>query len=203
VNWCLLHFCLLNSLIIAAVDVSYLIQLLRLSGYGSYEAGKPRTYSTSSLPTVDDEKFELLAKIQPEELAIVRQSSDDSVDSFVKGSLAISGMTCVNCVNTITNAVKAMPGVKNISIALLLQNGVVEYDPSVVTLEQIIEEIDDIGFEAFVIQETSSVVGDSNNDGFGTHVNQKAKRGNGQREGIHRLRGRVPHPILETYLRRL
>jgi Cu+-exporting ATPase len=32
-----------------------------------------------------------------------------------------------------------------------------------VTLEQIIEEIDDIGFEAFAIQETSIVVGDSKN----------------------------------------
>ncbi len=65
-----------------------------------------------------------------------------------KKSFTISGMTCASCVNTIESYVKNQKGVKDVSVNLLAEEAEIEYDPSVISAEDIIEWIDDIGYSA-------------------------------------------------------
>ncbi|GAA6063279.1 hypothetical protein JCM10212_004661 [Sporobolomyces blumeae] len=57
-------------------------------------------------------------------------------------------MTCGSCVASIENALRGQAGIGAVSVALLAERAVVEYDPTSWTPEKIAEEIEDVGFEA-------------------------------------------------------
>ncbi|UZJ52709.1 hypothetical protein CBS101457_002029 [Exobasidium rhododendri] len=72
----------------------------------------------------------------------------------------VGGMTCGACVETIERMLRQQEGIYSVSVALLAEKAVVEYDGSRWTPEKIAEEIDDMGFEASVeveIQEDAQV----------------------------------------------
>lgn len=50
-------------------------------------------------------------------------------DDMAKASFKIGGMTCGGCVTYLTTQLKAMPGVVNADVALLLERADVTYDP--------------------------------------------------------------------------
>ncbi|XP_005093403.1 copper-transporting ATPase 1 isoform X2 [Aplysia californica] len=60
----------------------------------------------------------------------------------------IYGMTCNSCVKNIEGNIGPKPGVKEIRVSLADQNGVIEYFPDTVTPAQLVEMIDDMGFDA-------------------------------------------------------
>ncbi|CAG8504842.1 5589_t:CDS:1 [Paraglomus occultum] len=62
-------------------------------------------------------------------------------------ALPVKGMSCMSCVNSITNALKATPGINNITVSLKDENATVEYDPSRLTVNKIAEIIEDCGFD--------------------------------------------------------
>lgn len=62
--------------------------------------------------------------------------------------ISIEGMTCGACVAAITNGVEGMNGVSKASISLVTERGAIEYDSSVVTSNEILERIDECGFDA-------------------------------------------------------
>lgn len=66
----------------------------------------------------------------------------------------IGGMTCGACVASIETMLGQQDGIYSVSVALLAERAVVEYDPSRFTPEKIVDEIDDIGFDAEVVRET-------------------------------------------------
>ncbi|THH11861.1 hypothetical protein EW145_g371 [Phellinidium pouzarii] len=68
-----------------------------------------------------------------------------------KCELRIEGMTCGSCVESIEGMMRGQHGIYSIKVALLAERGVVEYDPSMWTVEKIVEEIGDIGFDATLI----------------------------------------------------
>lgn len=61
---------------------------------------------------------------------------------------AIEGMTCGACVASITTGLEGMPGVSKAAISLVTERGAVDFDSSVVSPEQLLERIDDCGFNA-------------------------------------------------------
>lgn len=65
-----------------------------------------------------------------------------------KCDLRIEGMTCGACVESIESMLRNQSGIRSVKVALLAERGVVEYDPQLWTVEKIIEEISDIGFDA-------------------------------------------------------
>ncbi|MHA2097352.1 MAG: heavy metal translocating P-type ATPase [Candidatus Kariarchaeaceae archaeon] len=65
-----------------------------------------------------------------------------------KNTFAIKGMTCASCVNTIENYVKNQNGVHDVSVNLLSEEAEVEYDSNLVSYENIIRWVDDIGYQA-------------------------------------------------------
>ncbi|KAJ3229574.1 serine/threonine protein kinase Ran1 [Chytriomyces hyalinus] len=78
--------------------------------------------------------------------ALIQQAQES------KGSitLQIYGMTCASCSGTITQQVSLMPGIKSVSINLLAKNGVFTFDKSNCGVRDIIEKIEDLGFDAHV-----------------------------------------------------
>ncbi|KIR97028.1 Cu2+-exporting ATPase [Cryptococcus deuterogattii 2001/935-1] len=74
--------------------------------------------------------------------------------------LRVGGMTCGACVASIESQLK-QPGIQSVQISLLAERGVVEYDENYVKADgehwtdgKIAEEIEDIGFEAIVVEKS-------------------------------------------------
>ncbi|XP_066376353.1 cation-transporting ATPase HMA5 isoform X2 [Miscanthus floridulus] len=63
-------------------------------------------------------------------------------------------MTCANCVNSVEGILKKLPGVKGAVVALATSLGEVEYVPSVISKDEIVQAIEDAGFEAAFLQNT-------------------------------------------------
>lgn len=74
-------------------------------------------------------------------------------NSYKKLFVGIDGMTCASCVSTIEKNVKTIPGVLNCVVALLAQKGEINYDHEHVAAKEIINFINDLGFEATIIED--------------------------------------------------
>lgn len=64
----------------------------------------------------------------------------------MKKKYDVSGMMCAACQANVTRAVKKLEGVENVNVSLLGKNMVVEYDPSVIGDEAIIESVVSAGY---------------------------------------------------------
>lgn len=65
-----------------------------------------------------------------------------------KVELDIKGMTCAACSARIEKGLNRMEGIEQATINLTTETGSVYYDPSVVTVDQVIEKIEQLGYEA-------------------------------------------------------
>uniref|UniRef100_A0A0D9WT07 HMA domain-containing protein n=1 Tax=Leersia perrieri TaxID=77586 RepID=A0A0D9WT07_9ORYZ len=78
--------------------------------------------------------------------------SQPKAQKTLSAQFRIGGMTCANCVNSVEGILKKLPGVKGAVVALATSLGEVEYDPSVINKDEIVEAIEDAGFEASFLQ---------------------------------------------------
>ncbi|OQV16309.1 Copper-transporting ATPase 1 [Hypsibius exemplaris] len=67
--------------------------------------------------------------------------------------IAIGGMTCASCVNSIEGGMKKVEGIYNASVTLTTGRGRFVFNPKLITPEKIAEEVEDMGFDASVIGE--------------------------------------------------
>ncbi|KAI8614724.1 hypothetical protein BC830DRAFT_1257047 [Chytriomyces sp. MP71] len=65
-------------------------------------------------------------------------------------TLQIYGMVCASCSGTITQEVSKVHGIKSVSINLLANNGVFVYDKAILGVRDIVDKIEDLGFDAHV-----------------------------------------------------
>ncbi|KAK2768160.1 hypothetical protein FQN54_000012 [Arachnomyces sp. PD_36] len=65
-------------------------------------------------------------------------------------NISIGGMTCGACVGSVTRGIKELPFVANVVVDLLGNNGRVEFDGEE-HLNDIVDQVEDLGFEATVI----------------------------------------------------
>eukprot|EP00435_Cladocopium_sp_Y103_P054757 s480_g17.t5 len=71
---------------------------------------------------------------------------------WMVGHFKVEGMTCASCVGAVERAITALEGVKSAEISLTLKRAEVTYFPSV-HAENVVEAIEDVGFEASVLNE--------------------------------------------------
>ena len=64
-----------------------------------------------------------------------------------KSVLRVNGMSCMHCVNTIKNAVSALPGVALVSVDLPGKTVTVEHDGVKCPLQTVKAKIEDQGYE--------------------------------------------------------
>lgn len=65
-----------------------------------------------------------------------------------EAQILVGGMSCASCVSSIENHLKGLPGIFQADVSLLLQRASIVYAPKLISPEVMIEEIQDIGFEA-------------------------------------------------------
>ncbi|XP_022925880.1 copper-transporting ATPase RAN1-like isoform X2 [Cucurbita moschata] len=61
-------------------------------------------------------------------------------------------MTCAACVNSVETILRDLPGVRRAVVALATSLGEVEYDPTISSKDDIVNAIEDAGFEASFVQ---------------------------------------------------
>ncbi|PVU97929.1 hypothetical protein BB561_000193 [Smittium simulii] len=74
----------------------------------------------------------------------------------VKADLILYGMTCSSCVNTIEDALSSLPGVKSISVSLQLRSATIKYDKRIIGIRDIVERVEELGFDATLDTKTGS-----------------------------------------------
>lgn len=94
---------------------------------------------------IEDAGFE--AEILPEP-----SQSHSKTNGTLIGQFTIGGMTCAACVNSVEGILRTIPGVRKAVVALATSLGEVEYDPTVTSKDDIINAIEDAGFEASFVQ---------------------------------------------------
>jgi Cu+-exporting ATPase len=76
----------------------------------------------------------------------------DAPVANIIGQFRIQGMTCAACVNSVESVLTGLKGVVRASVALVTETGEVEYDPRLIKREDIIEAIEDAGFDAELME---------------------------------------------------
>lgn len=74
-----------------------------------------------------------------------------------KITIPVVGMACSSCSAHVEKKLNSLEGVKMASVSLSSRSALVEYEPSVITLQQMKEAVNDIGFD-LVIEQDRSVV---------------------------------------------
>ncbi|GAB6077514.1 heavy metal translocating P-type ATPase [Hydrogenobaculum acidophilum] len=69
----------------------------------------------------------------------------------------ISGMTCVNCQRTIQIGLKKTKGVEDVDVSLVLERAIVSFDENVLSKEDIVKKIKELGYDASVVEESGSI----------------------------------------------
>eukprot|EP01084_Bolivina_argentea_P050851 93532_1 len=63
-------------------------------------------------------------------------------------TLNITGMTCSTCSGAIEKLLRPMNGINKANVSLLTNQAVIEFDQHIIKIDDIIEEIEDVGFGA-------------------------------------------------------
>lgn len=66
---------------------------------------------------------------------------------MIREIIMVSGMSCGHCEIAVQDAVRKLPGIKKVKANRRKKQAVVEYDPALVTLEQIKTAITGTGYE--------------------------------------------------------
>lgn len=74
--------------------------------------------------------------------------------NVMRTTVAIQGMTCGACTSAVEGGFKNVDGVLQFNISLLAERAVITHDPSKLSADQIVETIEDRGFDAKVLSST-------------------------------------------------
>lgn len=62
-------------------------------------------------------------------------------------TVAIEGMTCDVCAKSVESKLKELKGVESVSVSYQTGSAAIEFDPTVVTLQQLQKAIQDAGYK--------------------------------------------------------
>ncbi|XP_074317462.1 putative copper-transporting ATPase HMA5 [Silene latifolia] len=83
------------------------------------------------------------------EAALIEDDSGEGTTQICR--LQIKRMTCTTCANSVEASLLAVNGVKKAQVALATEEAEIQYDPKVVSYSEILEAVEDSGFEAILI----------------------------------------------------
>ncbi|KAI5285391.1 hypothetical protein KEM54_000612 [Ascosphaera aggregata] len=104
---------------------------------------------------IEDRGFDVEI-LKTEEHSPVNEKESHSQDTVVRTTLSVKGMTCGACTSAVESGLQETDGVKSVSVSLLSERAVVEYDPRKVNAEVLAEKVEDRGFDACVVETKSS-----------------------------------------------
>jgi len=107
----------------------------------------------------------------PDDFLSDLEDDDAPVDSTIATTtLSVGGMTCGACTSAVEGAFKDVAGIKHFSISLLSERAVIEHDINMISPETLAETIEDVGFDAKVLQTETQSSGKQKTRG---HTKQK------------------------------
>ncbi|KAF2189183.1 heavy metal translocatin [Zopfia rhizophila CBS 207.26] len=80
------------------------------------------------------------------------EEEDEQASQISTTTLSVGGMTCGACTSAVEGAFKGVSGIKSFSISLLSERAVIEHDVKIISPEQLAETIEDVGFDAKVLE---------------------------------------------------
>ncbi|KAF2139887.1 uncharacterized protein K452DRAFT_327827 [Aplosporella prunicola CBS 121167] len=83
--------------------------------------------------------------------------------SVLTTTVAIDGMTCGACTSAIENGFKGLDGVLQFNISLLAERAVITHDPKKLSPEQVLETIEERGFDVKILSTVDAVQSTSSN----------------------------------------
>lgn len=107
---------------------------------------------------------------------------DENSSSIYSASFAIVGMTCGACVSSITTNLEALDGVTSVAISLVTERGAVQFDSNRLSTDNIIETIEDSGFDATLISSTPLITSNINSNS--NQINNESSIPNEQLKNI-------------------
>ncbi|PKA48066.1 Putative copper-transporting ATPase HMA5 [Apostasia shenzhenica] len=84
------------------------------------------------------------------EAALIQEDAKE-VSTLIRCRLHIKGMTCTSCSSTLESALQSVLGVRKAVVALATEEAEILYDSKLVSVDKLMKEIDDTGFEATLI----------------------------------------------------
>jgi len=91
-------------------------------------------------------RFTAPTKVDPPGGSMAK-SSGENTDAAIQ-EFTLEGMSCQGCVDTVTAALKAVPGVRAVRVSLTDKRAVVAGDPSQVTAKQVEAAVAAAGYKA-------------------------------------------------------
>jgi Cu+-exporting ATPase len=77
------------------------------------------------------------------------RGNQEKADKIKEDTFIVKGMTCASCTGAIENYFgNNLPGIVRINVSLLTNKAIIKYDYEIIKPRKIIEEIEDLGFEA-------------------------------------------------------
>ena len=80
----------------------------------------------------------------------------DADDSTSSVHLELEGMSCTSCADTIQSSLSGLDGVSNVDVNFATESATVSYDPDRVTSDDMLQAVEDAGYEAQVRSGTAS-----------------------------------------------
>ncbi|OOF99959.1 hypothetical protein ASPCADRAFT_138948 [Aspergillus carbonarius ITEM 5010] len=97
-------------------------------------------------PTTSESEFQSLVPQGPAK-SVTSVGSQPESEKF-NARISIGGMSCASCANSITNEVKQLDFVEDITVNLLTNSATVVFTGPRSNIEKVVEQVEDIGFEA-------------------------------------------------------
>ncbi|XP_047971552.1 copper-transporting ATPase RAN1 [Salvia hispanica] len=92
-----------------------------------------------------------LTSVAGEEDRLLGAYDDGDSDNLRRIQVGVSGMTCAACSNSVESALRSLDGVVTASVALLQNKADISFNSSLLKDEDIINAIEDAGFEAEIL----------------------------------------------------
>ncbi|XP_061381606.1 copper-transporting ATPase 2 isoform X1 [Danaus plexippus] len=168
------------------------VELSEKAGYFKYD---PSACSADSIRShIEDMGFEVTDNSDGETRNLLNPEipTDTLIDMSTDASLllAVVGMTCQSCVDSIQGALKDVPGVTSSTVSLAKGTALVTFTPAEVTPDLIKDTIYNLGFDVDIISVTDKEAENKDQGGSG---DRRARAGGG--EATAKTNGNAPSEI--------
>ncbi|CAJ0565295.1 unnamed protein product, partial [Mesorhabditis spiculigera] len=96
------------------------------------------------------------SKLLAQDVEIPLGDPNEKATASAKASFAIEGMTCASCVQYLEGNIAKLNGVRAITVALISSKADVTFDPRLVTVEELAEKVQELGYRATLLDSSLS-----------------------------------------------
>ncbi len=96
------------------------------------------------------------ANIDTQEKLGASDAASTQTSKLDTAQLSVYGMTCASCSSTVERELAKIDGIKSISVSLATEKARIDYDPAKLGIRDLVEHVEDLGFDAVVSDDRNS-----------------------------------------------